>query len=65
MYLCLETPKHFYIRGPLTLVKGLTILEFIDTFVLNLVRVSSFEKLYLELDSSGDTFHSSSRFHGF
>jgi len=65
----LEAPKHLYIRGPLLLVKDFIILEFIYTFVFNLLRVSSFGsetfKPYLELHSSGGTFHSSSRFHGF
>jgi len=33
MLFCLKTPKHFYIRGSLTLVKGLNILEKLNTFV--------------------------------
>ena len=36
MCFCLEAPKHFYIRGSVTLVNGLIILEFIDIFVFNL-----------------------------
>jgi len=69
MCFCLETPRDFYKKGPLTLVKGLIILgnyrhicvqPFESFFLWEWILLN----LILSLDSSGGTFHSSSRFHG-